>query len=313
MFRAKFSFSILILLIFTDSFLKKVHAADLNFDSPPDGYKICVIGDSGMSLPTQYLVAWAMERADCDQIRHTGDIIYPDGIESEKSLLYKTGFSMPYGGLLKKIPFFLSIGNHDYKGRPDAWLDIAASHNNIYLPAFYFSEDWGDVCFITIDSNIYTYSFGTDEMRSSQTAWLRNALENLSSNCRLSIAVAHHPYLSAGRHGNAKGNYKEFLEKELIGKVDIFLAGHDHHMSHEGSINGTNVFVSGAAGWPYKIKRVAPEGGYAGSHLGFMSITVKRNGSEVSADFVLYKVVFSTKKMHKGSVTGKGIRNSLAF
>jgi len=115
---------------------RRADGIHLNQGKMGEGYKICWTGDTGMHLlPTQYWVATALAREKCDQIRILGDIIYPKGIKSKKSFLIFTGFILPYARLLlQKIPFYLALGNHDYKGNPDAWIDYAEDKDRVNAP-----------------------------------------------------------------------------------------------------------------------------------------------------------------------------------
>ncbi|MBY4678821.1 metallophosphoesterase [Marinobacterium arenosum] len=114
--------------------------------------------------------------------------------------------------------------------------------------------------------------------RDNEGRWLDAAMNNSKAQWR--IAFAHHPYLSNGVHGNA-GNYdgirdsrfaqllgelfpslkedllqraageyfRQFYERHLCGKVDLYMAGHDHNMQWLAPVERcgkTEYIVSGA-------------------------------------------------------------------
>lgn len=76
------------------------------------------------------------------------------------------------------------------------------------------------------------------------------------------VAYGHHPFKSNGRHANA-GNYEgvgrldptgivsgrqieDFFNDELCGRVDLYLAGHDHNRQWLEPQCGVELIVSGA-------------------------------------------------------------------
>ena len=83
----------------------------------------CFVGDTGELTHTQSLVAKSLAQSDCSMIWHTGDIIYPSGIEDANDPEFDNKFLTPFKEILNKdIPFYLTLGNHDYKKIPQAIL-----------------------------------------------------------------------------------------------------------------------------------------------------------------------------------------------
>ena len=61
----------------------------------------------------------------------------------------------------------------------------------------------------------------------------------------------------------------EFFKENLLGKLDFFVAGHDHILSDEGEYGGTHHFVSGGGGKSkYGFKRKL-KGRFQKSAIGF--------------------------------------------
>lgn len=107
------------------------------------------------------------------------------------------------------------------------------------------------VDFFVLDSNPLVtavelapdYEVNTYKLQEQQ--WLTEKLASATGTWK--IAYAHHPYLSNGKHGNAgkydgvppletitgrvSGTvYREWFEQSVCGKVDLFIAGHDHDL-----------------------------------------------------------------------------------
>lgn len=133
----------------------------------------------------------------------------------------------------------MSLGNHDYKEEPSAWLDIAKENSTIKFPYFYYIDIYKDICFITLDTNAYFLS---------QILWLKEFYQKEGKNCRSSIFIGHHPLYSSGSHGNAYLGVKIFLNLILSNKAHYYIAGHDHNLEDYGMKDGIRFLISGAAG-----------------------------------------------------------------
>lgn len=272
-----------------------------------DDQVLCFIGDTGHGSKEQYEVSRAMEKLECDQVRVLGDLIYPDGLKDKDDLLFISKFYAPYRPLLEaQIPFYMVLGNHDYRQNPEAWLDLAKLYPQIRIPSRYYAEKYDDVCLITLDTTPLAQFFlgpNTDQVQ-----WLRQQLTDFKASCRLSLVMAHHPYKSSGAHRDAGGKLKKFLESEVIGKVDMYLTGHDHQLSHEGESKGTVLLISGAGGEVRPL--VSTPAVFGASKAGLFTLQVKRKSTgERWALFKFYAAENNTLKvLYEGSKIGQGIR-----
>lgn len=266
--------------------------------------KICIIGDAGTGESSQYDVAKMLEDENCDHIRYVGDVIYQFGITSSLDPQFKSKFYNPYKNLLEAkpvVPFYMALGNHDYYGNPNSWIDLAKKYpDSIIYPKSYYAESWGDICFITFDTNT-----GFEE----QIKWLDSIKKLLDTSCKLSLAFGHHPYLSVGEHGDATSKVKIFLESTVVGKMDIYFAGHDHNLSDEGEVKGTTFIVSGAGAKLRPLEKKPRV--FAVSELGYVTLEVTRN--ELNVPIADYKFVTlnqdgKAEVVYQGSVTGHGLR-----
>jgi hypothetical protein len=66
----------------------------------------CFVGDTGELTDTQSLVAKSLAQSDCSMIWHTGDIIYPSGIEDANDPEFNNKFLVPF----KEHPFLSHVG-----------------------------------------------------------------------------------------------------------------------------------------------------------------------------------------------------------
>lgn len=263
--------------------------------------KICFVGDTGMATEGQYAVAEAMRQDGCDHVRILGDVIYDDGLKNADDPQFFEKFYNPYRDLLEEeVPFYLVMGNHDFTFERQPWLDVAPRYETVVFPNMFYAEIWGDVCFFSIDTNYYLINQGK---------WLDNAYAELEGMCKLSFALGHHPYKSVGKHGDAGHFLSTFFQDHVIGRVDAYLAGHDHNLSFEGTEDGTHIFVSGAGAKLRDLKKQSKEGDFAVSKLGYVAVTVNRDAGEVSANYE-FRVLTdgALETAFEGELQGQGIR-----
>lgn len=87
-------------------------------------FKFIAIGDWGDEVKDQLPVAYSMARwADVNQpefIISTGDNFYPDGVRSVTDPKWTTNWVDVYNNAsLVNLPWYISVGNHDYFLSPD--------------------------------------------------------------------------------------------------------------------------------------------------------------------------------------------------
>ena len=85
----------------------------------------CFVGDAGEVTQSQTEVTTALHESDCSLIWYLGDITQP-GIDTVDDPEFIERFLNPFEKVLEKeIPFYLIVGNHDYKKDPYVYIDIA--------------------------------------------------------------------------------------------------------------------------------------------------------------------------------------------
>jgi hypothetical protein len=251
----------------------------------PKPTKICFLGDVGKASYVQGQVAEALKSEKCHEIFFTGDIIYPGGIHSISDKNVERKFLHYYRPLTvvdNKPHLHIALGNHDYGGNADIWSEISHFEPSIYAPARYFFEDYEGICLITLDTDPLRFSY--QKLRNQgQIDWLNQQRKKIK-NCKLSIAIAHHPYHNAfTKRGPAKGAIKTFLETYVLGQFNYYIAGHNHFMQYDGIDKGTIQYTTGAGGWPEE-----------GQLPGYLTMTIENTAQGL-------KVLTSIKKL-----TGEG-------
>jgi tartrate-resistant acid phosphatase type 5 len=214
-------------------------------DTPDAPVRFIALGDGGQGNSGQYAVAAAIETVcaanGCDFAIYLGDNIYSDGVSSVDDSQFEEKFEAPYANL--SFPFYMALGNHDWGNGHEGTeyqVEYTAHSSKWTMPDQYYAHTQGDVSFFVVDSQAIKDGDGAP-----QEEWLSGAMAESTS--RWNIAYGHHPYLSNGDHGNTGGEFADFFDRNLCGKVDIYFAGHDHDLQWPQPVCGTEFIVSGAA------------------------------------------------------------------
>ncbi len=263
--------------------------------------RFVAIGDVGEGNANQYAVAQAIvdrcAELGCDFGVLLGDNFYDSGVDGIDDPQWQEKFELPYEDI--DFPIYAALGNHDYGGnglgvdfdtdKPQYQIDYT-NHSRIWrMPAKYYSFSAEHADFWALDTNqVMTDPLNGDS--DPQRDWLIS--DAAASLATWKIAFGHHPYISNGDHGNA-GNYenvedfplpfvagkkvKEFMDIAVCGKIDIYLAGHDHNVQWLEPQCGTHFIVSGAGAKSGPLPGVNPAYFAVAETEGFFWIELNNN------------------------------------
>jgi predicted phosphodiesterase len=284
--------------------------------------RIVAVGDTGKGNEASRRVRAAVQKAcaargGCDAGLLLGDNVYERGVGHESSPLLDERIGQLYGQV--GFPMYGVVGNHDY-GAPDAFAYLyflGLDHHRATAQMRYFQREGDDLHMPGFDYRVQLRGVelvGFDTMPVYWMDWppvagflgLDKRAKKLSytmgkwtfnSDARWRIAFGHHPYRSAGHHKDA-GNYegipagvvgsgayfKSFLEENVLGSFDVYIAGHTHNLSDHGDVKGTAVLVSGSGSKLSPLKH-EPEGTlYREASHGFVILEVERDTLKI--DFI---------------------------
>ena len=245
----------------------------------------CFVGDTGELTDTQSLVAQSLAQSDCSMIWHTGDIIYPSGIDDANDPEFDNKFLTPFKEILNNhIPFYLTLGNHDYKKDPSGYIEIANKNPLINYPNNFYVEEFGPVCFFALDTSIFDKLYFFYKRR-GQIDWLNTAVDSLKGKCQFSIGVAHHPLFSSGDREKASPQLATFLEKHVFGVMDMYITGHNHVLADEGDFLGTTQLISATGSLPGGSPEEAPKNKFNVETPGFLKLRFV-NPNEANYEFI---------------------------
>ncbi len=204
-----------------------------------DGLKDLLPGRKG-----QWELASEMGKVQADLFIHMGDLVYPWGRRCD----YPEAFFLPFEKLLRKLPVYPCLGNHDMmREGGQAFVD------HFELPGKYgvsegryYDFTHGPVHFLCL--NAFTPR-NRLEPGSAQWKWLEQALARPKPAWR--VVFLHMPFYSSSRSmKNPEAIGLRELLHPLFAKsgVDLVLSGHDHLYERYKPQDGITYVVAGAGG-----------------------------------------------------------------
>ena len=208
--------------------------------SSKDSLRVLAFGDFGQEGLDQRQVAQAAaayhRQAPFDFGLTLGDNVVPVGVTSPSDPRWRAGWKDLYDPL--RIPFYPPTGNHDWglADSPAAEILYSRESPTWRMPALYYTFTAGPAQFFAV---------ATNAMSQTQTRWLDGELSR--STARWKIVYGHHPIYSSGAHADTP-ELQRMLLPILRGRVQVYLAGHEHLVQHLKPEDGVHFLVAAAAG-----------------------------------------------------------------
>ena len=191
----------------------------------PGRFSFLALGDSGAGTPEQMQIAALMAaEPGVSLLLHMGDLACDLGTYAQLEANY---FAV-YANLMERVPFFPAPGNHEY------YTDQAAPYLAVHAPPTsgvpaqdtgrYYSFDWGDAHFTSLDSNL----LGTAS-ESRMLAWFDQDLQ--ASRKLWKIVYFHHTPYPSGHHLGDPICERALAVVNPIAErngVQLVLNGHEH-------------------------------------------------------------------------------------
>ncbi len=218
--------------------------AQFSFTTPTPGKcSFLSFGDSGANSSQQLaLIKRMLAEPGIGKVIHLGDLAYSAGTFGE----FETNYFTPNAPLMSRLPFFATPGNHEYI--TDSAAPFLAGHVAAVCgvptqdTGRYYSFDWGDAHFVSIDSNLLP----TPDAASRMLAWLDADLAATGKFWK--IVFLHHPPYPTGFHlGDpicvlVQQNVTPIVENR---GVQLVLAGHEHGYERSWPLLGGQQVYSG--------------------------------------------------------------------
>ena len=223
-----------------------------------------------------------------------GDNFYPNGVQSVQDPQWKSSFEDVYTAFSLNVDWYVALGNHDYRGRPQAQLEYSNVSRRWRLPSRYYRvtrtiAPGVTADFLIIDTTPFMAEYrkdpgkyalaGTDT--AAQRRWIGKTLA--ASTAKWKFIVGHHNVYSGGKRTSEPD--MERLLVPLMKKYGVaaYICGHEHHLEHivpDGT--ALNFFISGGGAEGH------PAGGTAGtrfvsSEAGFLAFSLSVDSLLVQA------------------------------
>jgi predicted phosphodiesterase len=216
-----------------------------------DHLQVIALGDTGTGNEDQLKVADGMakvcDQAGCDFVLLLGDNFYPNGVKSILDKQFYTKFEHVYKKIKK--PFFAVLGNHDVKQNAFAQTMYSLRSDYWRMPNYEYSFKASPARFYGLNTNC---PFFFERLRNK----LNRDEEELKANANKfpwTIAFGHHSVYSNGSHGDTDVITRNYWNWILDGRIDLYLAGHNHHLSlMQYGETSTEYVISGAGGKHYR-------------------------------------------------------------
>ncbi len=255
-----------------------------------DQVSFLVIGDWGRrGTNHQRDVAVQMDKAAAEYgTRFTvsvGDNFYDDGVQSTSDTHWRESFEDIYSGNHLQSPWYVALGNHDYRGLPQAQVDYTSKSGRWRMPSRYFKVAGADIGFpaadlFIIDTSPLVAKYGdstktADEVHSqdpkAQLAWLDHELGASTADTKL--VFGHHTMFSGGSgHGDTAEIIANVLPILKQHGVKAYINGHDHDLQHI-QRDGLDIICTGAGSEVRPVREV-PGTRFCASQSGFSILTL---------------------------------------
>lgn len=184
-------------------------------------FRFLAFGDLGRATPAQRAIAARAESLSADLVILTGDIIYEEG----EAKNFTSQYFDVYRPLLRRIPFYPSLGNHDVStqnGQPY----LEAFHlpaNNPAASERYYSFEYANAHFVALEA-VREHT----ELPAAMLEWLGRDLAETKA--RWKFVFFHIPvYSNAGAHGSDSVMRAQLAPIFEAHGVDVVFQGHNHY------------------------------------------------------------------------------------
>lgn len=175
-----------------------------------------------------------------------GDVHHFEGIRSTTDPLWMTNYELVYSHPELMLPWYPTLGNHEYRGNTQAVLDYAKVSARWMMPARYYTKvltgKQVSVRLVFLDTTPMidkyredsdTYPDACKEDWQQQIAWLDSVLSSATEDWV--IVLGHHPiYADTPKAESERTDLQARLDPVLrkYQNVSFYICGHIHNFQH---------------------------------------------------------------------------------
>lgn len=196
--------------------------------------------------PIAELMGKMAETVDVECVAAIGDVHHFYGVRSTTDPLWMTNYELIYSHPELMLPWYPTLGNHEYRGNTQAVLDYAGVSARWMMPARYYTKVLGGnkctVRLVFLDTtpiidkyreDSETYPDAVKEDYQKQLEWLDTVLTNAAEDWV--IVLGHHPiYADTGKDTSERSDMQQRLDPILRRhkNVSMYVCGHIHNFQH---------------------------------------------------------------------------------
>jgi len=235
-----------------------------------------------------------------------GDNFQIQGVASAQDPLWNSNFENIYKALSLQVDWYPVLGNHDYKGSPQAEIDYSKISRRWRLTDHYYTitrriNDSISARLIFLDTpplvdeywkRAEGYPEITQQDSAKQIRWLKDVLAH--SKEQWILVFGHHPIYSAS---HTHGDTKEMIEKvkPLLEKyhAQFYFCGHDHDLQRLHEKGGhVDYIVTGTGGEPrpFSSNNLTV---FSGSEPAFTVVSFKADSIQINFVGATGKTIYS--------------------
>lgn len=216
----------------------------------PGSFRFLHFADAGEGSAQQYAIARQMHAHNVDFVLANGDLAYDLATHSS----IEENYYAVYRELMAQVPFFATLGNHEYYTDAAKPSLSGRVHPTLGVPyedwGRYYSFDWANAHIVALDTNwpLEKAADGTGAM----LRWLDQDLANTRQFWR--IAFFHHPGYATGKHAaSAEAARVRDLVVPILERngVHLVLTGHEHTYQRTYELKGGSIVEPNAGGIVY--------------------------------------------------------------
>ena len=199
-----------------------------------------------------------------------GDNIVPVGVTGLNDPRWLSGWEALYDPL--GIPIYASTGNHDWglAESPAAEILYSQKSQSWKMPALYYTYTAGSAQF---------FALATQAFSETQAQWLDRELAR--STAKWKIVYGHHPIYTYGTHGDSP-ELEKMLLPVLKGRVNAYIAGHDHLVQHLKPVGGVHLFITPSSGQTARPIKTGEKAIAVDTFDGFMVLDIAPESLDVA-------------------------------
>lgn len=260
--------------------------------------------------PIAELMGRMAENVDIECVIAAGDVHHFEGVRSVNDPLWMTNYELIYNHPELMIPWYAILGNHEYRGNPQAVIDYTNISGRWNMPARYYTfvleNDGITIRMVMVDTAPLIDKYRKDSQKypdackqdiNQQLNWIDSVLTSAKEDWV--IVVGHHPiFAETGKDDSERLDLQKRLDNVLRkhANVDMYLCGHIHNFQYIRPKDSKIDYVVNTSG--SLSRKVKPIEGtqFCSDESGFSLITADKKELKLHMINKTGKVIYTVKR-----------------